>query len=107
MRLSYIVTAIAAMGLVTLLCRAAPFLFFARRKPPAVLDYLQRYLPPVVMTLLVVNALKGTSLTASPWGLPELVGVLLTAALQLWRRNVLLSIGAGTAAYMVLIRVMA
>jgi branched-subunit amino acid transport protein AzlD len=99
-----ILLATLAMGAVTLLCRATPFLFFMRRRPPAVLDYLQRYIPPVVMTLLVLNALKGIRPGEYPYGLPELASMALVAGLQLWRRNVLVSIGGGTALYMILIR---
>jgi branched-subunit amino acid transport protein AzlD len=104
--MSRVLLAIAAMGAVTLLTRAAPFLFFARRKPPAVLDYLQRYIPPMVMTILVLNGLKGIQPAVPPHGVPELLSVALVAALHVWRRNVLLSIAGGTALYMVLIRVL-
>jgi branched-subunit amino acid transport protein AzlD len=106
MNLTYVVVAMLAMGLVTLFCRAAPFLFFSRRRPPAVLDYLQRYLPPMIMTILVLNCFKGVRLDRAPHGLPELAAAVTTALLQLWKRNVLLSIGAGTALYMILIRIL-
>lgn len=105
MSLGYVLAAALVMGLVTLFCRAAPFLFFRSRKPPAVLDYLQRYMPPMIMTILVLNGLKGIDFSKAPWGLAELVSVAVTAGLHLWRRNVLLSIGIGTALYMVMIRV--
>ena len=49
-------------------------------------------------------ALKGINLTAAPYGIPELIGVAVTAALHLWRRNTLLSIAAGTVVYMVLVQ---
>jgi branched-subunit amino acid transport protein AzlD len=104
--MTYVLAAILAMGAVTLLCRAAPFLFFRGRKPPPVLDFLQLYIPPVIMTLLVVNSLKGIRFLEGSHGLPELAAVAVTALLHLWKRNVLLSIGLGTALYMVLIRVL-
>lgn len=97
--------AVAVMALITLFTRAAPFIFFARRKPPAVLDYLQRYLPPVVMSILVINALKDQRFAEAPYGLPALAGAALAALLHIWRRNALLSIVGATALYMVLIRV--
>ncbi len=107
MSLSYVLLAMLAMGAVTLLCRAAPFLFFRKRQPPPVLDYLQRYIPPVIMALLVINSLKGIRFDSAAHGIPELAAVAATALLHLWKRNVLLSIGGGTALYMVLIRVLA
>lgn len=102
--MSRILLSVLVMALVTLFTRAAPFLFFARRRPPAILDYLQRYIPPVVMSLLVLSTFKDIDFTAAPHGLPALAGAALTALLHLGRRNVLLSIAGGTALYMLLIR---
>ena len=102
----YVLGAMLAMAAVTLLCRAAPFIFFMKRKPPAAVDYLQKYIPPMIMTVLVLNSYKGLSFAAWPFGIPELAAGLAVAALHLWRRNTLLSILGGTGLYMILIRVM-
>jgi branched-subunit amino acid transport protein AzlD len=102
----YVLGAILAMMAVTVLCRAAPFLFFMSREPPAVVDYLQKYIPPMIMTALVINSYKGISFAKPPYAIPELAAGLTVALLHLWRRNTLLSIFAGTALYMILIRVM-
>lgn len=99
-----IVMAVVAMALVTVLTRAAPFLFFARRKPPAALDYLQIYLPPALMTILVLASFKDIRWSQAPHGMPSVVAAVITALLHLWRRNVLLSIACGTAAYIALLR---
>lgn len=101
-RLPEILLATAVMGLVTLACRATPFLLFAKRKPPVVLDFVQRYMPPMIMTVLVFNSYKSLNLSAAPWGLSGIASGLLVAALQLWRSNALLSIAGGTALYMAL-----
>lgn len=103
---AYVLCAILAMAAVTVLCRAAPFLFFMRRRPPAVVDYLQRYIPPMIMTVLVLGSYKGLSFAAPPYGIPELAAGLAVAGLHLWKRNTLVSILAGTALYMLLIRVL-
>jgi branched-subunit amino acid transport protein AzlD len=103
---AYVLGAFLAMAAVTLFCRAAPFLFFMKRRPPAVVDYLQKYIPPMIMTVLVLGSYKGISFARAPYGLPELAAGLVVAALHLWKRNTLLSIFAGTALYMILIRVM-
>jgi branched-subunit amino acid transport protein AzlD len=44
------------------------------------------------------------SLTAAPHGLPELVACALTALLHVWKRNTLISIIGGTAAYMIMVQ---
>ena len=93
-------------ALITWALRALPFALFARRNLPRVIVYLGHALPPAIMAVLVVYCLKSVDLTAFPFGLSELLGVAVTAALHLWRGNPLLSIAAGTAVYMVMIRVL-
>lgn len=102
----YLIIAVFAMGAVTYFLRALPFLFFGRREPPALVAYIARYMPPVIMTILVLNSFKGLKLDRAPYGLPELGAALVVAALQAWKRNALLSIVGGTALYMTLIRLL-
>lgn len=45
------------------------------------------------------------AVAAAPHGLSELISIAVITALHLWKRNVLLSIGVGTALYMVLVQV--
>ncbi len=104
--LSRIIFTVAAMAALTILTRAAPFLFFAKRKPPAALDYLQKYLPPSLMVILVLSAFKDIPLSDAHAALPMAASAAVTALLHLWKRNVLLSIACGTALYMVLIRIL-
>jgi len=103
---AYALGAILAMAGVTIFCRAAPFLFFMKRRPPAAVDFLQKYIPPMIMTVLVLGAYKGISFAAPSGWVPGIVAGLAVAGLHLWKRNTLLSIFAGTALYMILIRVM-
>ncbi|MDH7484289.1 MAG: AzlD domain-containing protein [Spirochaetales bacterium] len=97
---------VAVMTLVTFFTRAVPFIFFSRKRPPAMLDYLQRYIPPVVMTVLVFASYKDIDFAHAPFGLPAAAAGVLTALLHLWKRNVLVSIAGGTALYMALVRVL-
>ena len=69
------------------------------------MQYLGRVLPYAVMGLLLIYCLKEVRVTAWPYGIPELIGLAVTAALQLWRKNMLLSIAAGTVLYMALVQV--
>jgi branched-subunit amino acid transport protein AzlD len=102
--MTYFVLVCLVMGLVTYFTRALPFLFFSARKPPELMDFLQKYLPAVVMAILVFSMYKDIDFSAAPYGIPALVAGAITALLHLWKRNVLLSIGAGTAVYMIFIR---
>ncbi len=96
---------IAFLVLGTVATRALPFLFFPPNKEtPVFVLYLGRVLPYAVMGLLVVFCLKGVTVTAAPYGLPELLAILGILALHLWKSNVLLSIGGGTVIYMLLVQ---
>jgi branched-subunit amino acid transport protein AzlD len=55
------------------------------------------------MMILVLYCLKDVRWSTSPHGIPELLGIGVVTALHAWHGNVLLGIGAGTAAYMVLL----
>ena len=94
---------VAVMSAVTVLLRALPFLVF-RKKVPAYVTYLGRVLPPAIIGMLVIYCLKDTTVTAAPFGAPELIAGALVVILQAWKRNALLSILGGTAVYMLLIQ---
>ena len=91
--------------LVTMLTRFLPFLLFGeKRKTPELVTYLGKVLPFAIMGMLVVYCLKDVQFLRSPYGAPELICIAITAALHIWRRNSLLSIGVGTVAYMLLVQ---
>ncbi len=85
--------------------RLLPFLCFPRgKKIPAMVQYLGGVLPPAVIGMLVVYCLKGMSFLRAGFGLPELFAVAAVILLHIWKRNNLLSIGAGTVLYMFLVQ---
>ncbi|MEY5099067.1 MAG: hypothetical protein RJA36_1786 [Pseudomonadota bacterium] len=95
----YAVASIAAMGLVTYALRGLPFVASRWLQRRAVVQRLGRFLPPAIMTLLLLHSARGLALEhpAGPW--PEALALALVLLLQ-WRwRNPLLSILAGTAVY--------
>ena len=94
---------IAVMAAVTMLTRFLPFLIF-RKKTPSFVVYLGKVLPPAIIGMLVIYCLKDVSLAKAPFGMPELIAGAGVVLLQLWKRNSLISILAGTAVYMLLIR---
>ncbi|MEY8355775.1 AzlD domain-containing protein [Lachnospiraceae bacterium 54-53] len=96
---------VGAMVLATVITRFLPFLLFpAGKKTPKYIAYLSLTLPYTTIGLLVVYCLRGLSLVSFPHGLPELISIGAIGVLHLWKGNSLLSIGAGTALYMVLIQ---
>ncbi len=98
---------ILAITLGTQITRWLPFILFPeKRQAPKAITALSRLLPPAVIGLLVVYCLKNVSLIAAPHGIPEAISIALIAFLHIRWKNSLLSIGAGTALYILLIRIL-
>ena len=94
---------VCVLGTVT--TRALPFLVFSEGRPtPKFVRYLGKALPAAIFGMLVVYCLKNVDLLAGSHGLPEFIGIAVTAALHLWRRQMLLSIAGGTLCYMLLVQ---
>ena len=94
-----------AVTLGTVITRFLPFALFPDSRPvPKIVEYLGRTLPAAMMGLLVVYCLRNVDIAAAPHGLPELIALAVVTGLHLWKGNVLLSIGVGTAVYMVLVQ---
>ena len=98
------ILAIAIMAIISYLLRALPFLIFSGKQTPPFIQYLGKYLPYAIMGMLVIYCLKEVRPLAYPYGLPELIAIAIVALLHIWKRNTLLSIGAGTVLYMLLVQ---
>ena len=99
-----ITVAIVVAG--TLLTRFGAFLVFPPgKKAPDFVLFLGKALPAAVMGMLVVYTFKDTIVLSYPYGIPELIALLVTVGMHLWKRNMFMSIGAGTVVYMILIQV--
>lgn len=95
---------IGAAALGTMLTRFLPFIAFGGEKPaPKYVQYLGRALPGAALGLLVIYCLKDVDITTGNHGIPVFTAMLLTVAVHLWKRKMLLSIAVGTAAYVLLI----
>jgi branched-subunit amino acid transport protein AzlD len=97
--------AVFFMGLVILATRAFPFLLFSRRDVPSVIRFIEKYIPPMVMAVLVVYCLKDIRWTAWPSGIREIAALALVVTVHIWKKNAMLSIFGGTALYMALLSV--
>ena len=94
---------IAVMAIVTMLLRFLPFIIFTKNTPEYI-SYLGKVLPAALIGMLVIYCLKDVSVVDAPHGLPELIAALAVVGLQVWKRNSLLSIFAGTVVYMLLVQ---
>lgn len=95
---------IGAVVLGTMATRFLPFLVFPKGKtPPKFVQYLGKVLPCAAIGLLVVYCFKDVA-SSGTYGIPEILLVLLIIVLHKWKKNTLLSIGGGTALYMLLVQ---
>ncbi len=108
---------VAAGVVATMLTRFIPFIAFRPNKPtPKYITYLGKMLPASVFALLVVYCLRSSvsihgsgaiahwRVLLSPDALPQFIAVAFTIFVHVWRKNLMLSIAAGTICYMILIR---
>lgn len=89
----------------TILIRAFPFLVFGGRKEvPGAVQYLGAVLPASIMAVLVVYCMRNMDFMAISHFAPSLAAGILVVGLHVWKKNILLSIGAGTVCYMMLVQ---
>ena len=106
-RTRYVLLAILLAAVITFALRALPFLIFhGERKMPEFLIKLGAVLPASIMAVLIVYCLKGIATDWRNNALPQILAVLTVGISYKWKHNTLLSIVAGTAVYMILIRVL-
>ena len=103
---AYLALAILVIAACTWFTRAVPYLLFGgKRGVPGMVKHLATALPEAIMVILVVYCLRRTDFGAIGGWAPQCAALLTVVALQAWKKNAMLSIFAGTALYMVLIRV--
>lgn len=105
MSISQQIITIAMCVLGTMLTRFTPFFVFSENKTtPKYIQYLGKALPSAVFGMLVIYCLKDVSFLSGSYGIPELLGILVTIGLHLWRHQMLLSIAGGTIFYMAMVQ---
>ena len=105
----YLLLLTVVTAVVTLLLRALPFLLFGTgKRPPALILSIGNVLSPAAIAMLVVYCFACYVRDRAPLdhmlGLAEIAASVTVIGLQLWKRNPLLSILAGTAVYMILVQ---
>ena len=94
----YVVAALAAAVAVTFALRALPFVARAAIRESRLLADLGRWMPLGAVTVLAVYCLSLVELDGPGHGAGPVAGLVVTVAVHLWRRDVLLSVVLGTAA---------
>ncbi|WP_334086593.1 AzlD domain-containing protein [Helicobacter typhlonius] len=94
---------IALIALNTLLSRFLPFIIFAKSTPTFIVP-LGKVLPSAIIAMLIVYCLKDMDLEHSPYGLNEIIAVLVVSYIHIVFKIPVLSIVCGTITYMILIQ---
>lgn len=105
MTLTQQIITVAMVVLGTAVTRFLPFLVFPAGKPtPKYIQYLGKVLPSAVFGLLVIYCLRNVSIFSGSHAIPELISIVLVIILNVWKRQMLLSIAGGTVCYMLLVQ---
>ena len=101
---SYIIAGIIIASVMTYITRAIPFIFFRKKEPSDTIKYIEWNMPVMIMVILVFYALKDVSWGVYPYGIAEMIGVVVAGSLHVKYKNALLSIFVATVVYMFLIQ---
>lgn len=105
MTLGQQVITISMVILGTVITRFLPFIVFPVNKPtPKFIQYLGKMLPSAVLGMLVIYSLKDVDVFNGYHGIPELIAIMVVVGLHFWKKQMLLSIAAGTITYMLLVQ---
>ena len=102
--ISYLLLVMLVMTVATYMTRLTPFVLFSRGQERALINFIAKNTPPMIMTILVIYMLKGVNYVSFE-GIYTFIAILATVVFHLYRRNALLSIIAGTVVYMVAIQI--
>ncbi|AKK02187.1 branched-chain amino acid transporter permease [Corynebacterium epidermidicanis] len=94
---AYVFAAIGLAGLVTFLLRLAPFVIKQRLYGSAFMEDLGRWMPLGGMVILAMYVTTGVDWKNAHDARAYGAGLTVTVVLHLWRKNMILSIVAGTA----------
>lgn len=99
------VSIVAVVSIFTFLVRLAPFVIFGgNKKQPKSIRYIGKYLPPAVIAVLIIYCLKNINWISFPGIIPHIIAIFSVIIIHKIKRNNLLSIGAGTVIYMLLVQ---
>lgn len=103
--MEYTIMIILVVSLTTIFTRVLPFwIFRGKEKLPDTVMYIGKVLPPAIMVILVVYCLRGINILMPSEWIPDMMAVIVVAALHIWKKNTLLSISVGTIFYMIMVQ---
>jgi branched-subunit amino acid transport protein AzlD len=83
--------------------RAVPFGMRVAMTQSVLLADVGRWMPLGAITILAVYCLSAIDVRAPQYGIGELVGVIATVVIHRWRRNAVVGLVGGTAAYLLMV----
>ena len=102
----YVAAVLAIVFTITLALRAVPFAILRTLRTSAIVQELATWMPVGILAILAVSALHATIAKAPSTTLFAIAAVVVTAAVHLlFGRRTILSVGLGTACYVVLVNV--
>jgi branched-subunit amino acid transport protein AzlD len=104
--LGAVIIATLASGLVIYATRLFPFVLFSKKEPPAIIRFIEKFIPSMVIAILAVYCLKDIHFTSSPWGINYIVSVILVIVLHLTFKNSMISIFGSTICFMLMTQLM-
>lgn len=105
MSLNDVLIAICLAAIVTYITRLIPFILFGDKKRiPKIILYIEKFIPGMIMVILVMNSLKTISISNIPQSLALIISSICVALLHFYQKNALVSIFTGTILYMFLVQ---
>ena len=98
----YILAAILVAAVITFLLRLLPFGLKKALAGSELLDALSHWIPLGAVALLAIYAVAKIDYSSFATAAPYLAGLMVTVAVHLWRKNMVLSMVAGTVTCVVL-----
>jgi branched-subunit amino acid transport protein AzlD len=93
---SHIVAMVAVSAAITWALRALPFAVLAPMRRSVVVRYLSLHMPLGIMVILALYTVRDVPASGPLHAWAAVAALVVTIALQLWRRNALVSIVGGT-----------